>query len=104
MVGEKIVSTPLIDWSHIHIHIKRHEVLSYHIASQQTATHFLDVESKTSKTDPIASMLSSQHKEDIARNKYFVKEIIDVLLLCSRQNIAIRGGGGIPKTKIIPWQ
>jgi hypothetical protein len=38
-------------------------------------------------------MLSSQHKEDIARNKYFVKEIIDVLLLCSRQNIAIRGGG-----------
>ena len=38
-------------------------------------------------------MLSSQNKEDIARNKHIVKEISDVLLLCSRQNIAIRGGG-----------
>ena len=44
-------------------------------------------------------MLSSQHKEDIARNKYIVKEIIDVLLLCSRQNIAIREEGGHTEDK-----
>ena len=37
-------------------------------------------------------MLSSQHKEAIARNKYIVKEIIDVLLLCSRQNMQLEGG------------
>ncbi len=30
-----------------------------------------------------------------------MKEIIEVLILCGRQSIAI---GGIPKTKIIPWQ
>ena len=48
-------------------------------------------------------MLSSQHKEDIARNryKYIVKEIIEVLILCGRQSIAI---GGIPKSKIVPCQ
>ena len=49
-------------------------------------------------------MLSSQQKEDIARNRHIVKEIIDVLILCCCQNIAIRGGGGIPKTQVIPWQ
>ena len=39
-------------------------------------------------------MLSSQQKEDIARNRHIVKEIIDVLILCGHQNIAIREGGG----------
>jgi len=34
-------------------------------------------------------MLPSQHKEDIARNRYIVKEIIDALIFCCRQNIAI---------------
>jgi hypothetical protein len=48
-------------------------------------------------------MLLSQHKEDIARNRHIVKEIIDVLILRGCQNIAIMGGG-IPKTKVIPWQ
>jgi hypothetical protein len=42
------VSIPLNDWSNIHNYEKRHEVLSSHIAiaSQQTATHFLDIMSK----------------------------------------------------------
>ena len=42
------VSIPLNDWSNIHNYIIRHEVLSSHIAiaSQQTATHFLDIMSK----------------------------------------------------------
>jgi len=36
-------------------------------------------------------MLSSQQKEDIARNKQIGKEIIDVLILCGRQSMAILG-------------
>ena len=39
-------------------------------------------------------MLSSQQKVDIARNRHIVKEIIDVLILCGHQNIAIREGEG----------
>ena len=30
-----------------------------------------------------------------------MKEIIEVLILCGRQSIAI---GGIPKSQIVPWQ
>ena len=48
-------------------------------------------------------MLPSQQKEDIARNRYIVREIIDVLIICGRQDIALRGRG-IPKKKVIPWQ
>ena len=89
-----ILVYPLNDRSNIHNYIKRHEVLSFHTSSQQTATHFLDVKSKTSTTESITSMLSSQQKEDIARNRHIVKEIIDVLILCGHQNIAIREGEG----------
>jgi hypothetical protein len=45
--------------------------------------------SKKSKTESIISILSSHRKEDIARNKHIVKEIIEVLILYGRQNIAI---------------
>jgi hypothetical protein len=81
------VSIPLNDWSNIHNYIKRHEVLSSHIAiaSQQRATHFLDIMSKKSKTESITSILSSHREEDIARNKHIVR----VLILYGRQNIAI---------------
>jgi len=46
---------------------------------------------KTSNTESITSMLSSQQKEDIARNRHTVMEIIDVLILCGFQYIAIWG-------------
>jgi hypothetical protein len=36
-------------------------------------------------------MLSSQHKEEIGRKRYIVKETIDVLIPYGRQNIAIGG-------------
>jgi len=44
------LSTQVNDWSNIHNYIKRHEVLNYHTANQQAATHFLDDQSKTSET------------------------------------------------------
>ena len=86
------VSTPVNDWSSIHDYIKRHEVLSCHItiARQQTDTHFLDSMCKTSKTESIASILSSHSKDDIARNKHIVNEIIEsVLIIYGPQNITI---------------
>jgi len=41
--------------------------------------------------ESFTSMLWSQQTEDIARNRNIEKEIIDVFIVCGRQNIAIRG-------------
>ena len=95
--GDKsFVCTPLNDCLNIHSYIKRHEVLSFHTASQQIAIRFLDVtcKFKTPKTESINSILSSRQRDhsDIVRSGHIVKEIIDVLILCDRQNIAIRVG------------
>jgi hypothetical protein len=37
-------------------------------------------------------MRSSQQKEDIARNRHILREIIDLLIICGHQNIVIRRG------------
>jgi hypothetical protein len=44
-------------------------------------------------------MLSSQQKEDIARNRHIVMEITDVLILRGLQNIVIRGVGAYRRQK-----
>jgi hypothetical protein len=43
-----------------------------------------------SQVESFTSMLWSQQTEDIARNRNIEKEIIDVFIVCGRQNIAIR--------------
>ncbi|CAC5384165.1 unnamed protein product [Mytilus coruscus] len=91
---KSFVTTPVSDWSNIHNYIKRHERLESHSHNDQCSLHFVDV--KESKTEPITSLLSTKasstkYKEDIERNRHILSQIIDVLILCGRQNIAIRG-------------
>jgi hypothetical protein len=74
LVETKRLYLSLNDGSHIHSYIKRHEVLSFHTVSQQTATDFLDVKSKTSKTESMTLTLSSHQKDDNARNRHFVNK------------------------------
>ncbi|CAC5412467.1 unnamed protein product [Mytilus coruscus] len=86
---KSFVTTPVSDWSNIHNYIKRHERLEFHSHNDQCSLHFVNV--KESKTEPITSLLSTKQKEDIERNRHILSQIIDVLILCGRQNIAIRG-------------
>ena len=86
---KSFVTSPVSDWSNVHNYIKRRERLDSHSHNEQSALHFVDV--KDSKKEPVTSLLSSKHKEDIDRNRHILNQIIEVLILCGRQNISIRG-------------
>lgn len=43
------------------------------------------------KSPSIASSLSKAHQESIAKNRHVLSKVIEVILLCSRQNIPLRG-------------
>jgi hypothetical protein len=86
---KSFVTSPVSDWSNVYNYIKRHERLDSHSHNEQSALHFVDV--KDSKKEPVTSLLSSMHKEDIERNRHIINQIIEVLILCGRQNISIRG-------------
>ncbi|XP_062594196.1 zinc finger MYM-type protein 1-like [Saccostrea cucullata] len=44
-----------------------------------------------SESPSIASSLSSVHRENLAKNRHILSKIIEVIILCGRQNIPLRG-------------
>lgn len=58
---KSFVTSPVSDWSNGRI--KRHERLDSHSHHEQSALYFVDV--KDYKKEPVTSLLSSKHKEDI---------------------------------------
>ncbi|XP_060063626.1 zinc finger MYM-type protein 1-like [Ylistrum balloti] len=87
---ERPFRSPVDDWINLSTYVKRHEAEnSPHHGCQISADHFIDI--MTGKDDSIVSKLDSSHKADVNKNRHILKKIIEVLLLCGRQNIAIRG-------------
>ena len=70
--------------------IKRHlQDKSKHHEYMKVAEDFIKV--VEAKTPSIVSSLSSAHQENMAKNRHILSKIIEVILLCSRQNIPLRG-------------
>ena len=77
------------DWRNIEQHLKRHVSSVIHIHSVEAATCFLNIIHGVS--DSIKHKLSKAYAEKIENNRNALKSIIKTLILCGRQNIAIRG-------------
>lgn len=70
--------------------IKRHLLeKSKHHEYMRMADDFMKV--FQGKSPSIASSLSKAHQESIAKNRHVLSKVIEVILLCSRQNIPLRG-------------
>ncbi|XP_078364037.1 52 kDa repressor of the inhibitor of the protein kinase-like [Oculina patagonica] len=77
------------DWKNLSTCISRHlSMKSSHHGFVVDATNFVRV--RTGGAD-ILSELDKLRKEKIQRNRYILKEIIEVLILCGKQNIPVRG-------------
>jgi hypothetical protein len=82
-------SSELTDWKNLISLVKRHENLSHHRGCVVMADNF--IRAKQGKHESVASMISSSHKQIVAENRHALTRIIDVIILCGRQNIPIRG-------------
>lgn len=70
--------------------IKRHLLeKSKHHEYMRMADDFMKV--VQCKSPSIASTLSKAHQESIAKNRHVLSKVIEVILLCCRQNIPLRG-------------
>ncbi|KAJ8317225.1 hypothetical protein KUTeg_005129 [Tegillarca granosa] len=86
---EKSFIAPISDWVNFSTYVKRHELSSSHNHNKTFSERFLGV--ATGKQESILSSISYSHKDYVARNRHILKKIIEVLLLCAKQNNAIRG-------------
>lgn len=87
---EKTFINPVTDWSNISGYFKRHEKSdSSHYKFFEMADNFLQI---TSDSKPSISVsLESSRAKQVEINKHILRKIIENLILCGRQNIAIRG-------------
>ena len=85
------ITSPVTDWSNLGSYIKRHvkSTDSSHHVCVTKACHFLDV--RAGKMASICSAVSETHKIQVEQNRHIIKKIIEVLVLCGKQNIPIRG-------------
>jgi hypothetical protein len=72
--------------------VKRHlKDESPHFTYQAMADDFVKNCSKDSKDEPIIYKISEFKKTQVIRNRHILMKIMETLLLCGKQNIAIRG-------------
>lgn len=87
---EKTFINPVTDWSNISGYFKCHEKSdSSHYKFFEMADNFLQI---TSDSKPSINVsLESSRAKQVEINKHILRKIIENLILCGRQNIAIRG-------------
>jgi hypothetical protein len=85
------VKASVRDWGNLGKYIKRHENSADHLHCKDKSENFIAIAciAEGTKHD-FVSMLSSAFAGKIERNHKILKSILKVIVLCGRQNIALR--------------
>ena len=86
---EQFVNEPFRAWNKISEKTDEHEKCSYHQASLKAAEEFIErIEFPETR---VSNHLDKVRTENIARNRGILKCIIEAILFCAKQCIALRG-------------
>ena len=84
------ISSGIKDWTNVHSLVNRHKKAgATHHGCTSMADNFLKI-SERRATD-IAQSVNHHTDQEKARNRHVLSSIVKTLLLCGRQNIAVRG-------------
>ncbi|WAR22460.1 hypothetical protein MAR_016434, partial [Mya arenaria] len=86
-----LVSAPLTDWSNITKNIAGHKKSSSHASATEAADNFVAIMEGQKKD--IMSTLSSSHIMLVEKNRQVLVSIVDAIVLCGQQNIALPTDG-----------
>ncbi|XP_060607872.1 52 kDa repressor of the inhibitor of the protein kinase-like [Ruditapes philippinarum] len=86
---KSLAAVPLVDPSNIGKTIQAHAVSKLHRESCEAAHNFISV--ITGDKKDIVCSLSSAHEQTVEKNRKILVAVVDTLILCGKQNIAIRG-------------
>lgn len=67
----------------------KHQSLVYHLTAMEKANGFLNI--SNNKQNSVAVQLDTKLKLEIEENRLFIQPIIETILLCGRQGLALRG-------------
>lgn len=84
-----LTAVPVTDPSNIGKLIKSHASSPLHSDSCEAAHNFVEI--LEGKKKDILSSISKAHDEQVEQNRRILTAIVDTIILCGQQNIAIRG-------------
>lgn len=84
-----LVTRPLLDWSNAKRMLEAHEMSADHRTAVSRASEFLKVCNQ--QQGSVRQQLSKAYNDKVEKNKAALVSIVHTLLLCGRQNIALRG-------------
>ena len=82
-------SRPVTDWSNLAKLIKKHNESKEHRNAEIDAENFVLI-MKGEKKD-IRCSVSSHHNDVVTKNRIILRSIVETIILCGKQNIALRG-------------
>ena len=86
---EKTFTVGMCDRKNISMLIKRHAGENCHLDASARAEGYLHIMS--GKSESINKTISDSAKESINKNRHILSRIIEVILLCAKQNIPMHG-------------
>lgn len=87
-----VLESPQSDWANIGRDVKRHtQQTSNHHKNVQSAEEFIRI--REGEKPDICMSMSQAYNDTVAKNRCILECIIDALIVCGKQNIAIRGHG-----------
>jgi len=87
--GKTLVKTLLQDWSNAIKVLANHNKSEQHIAQREAADNFVAIHSGAKKD--IEKCISSQYNKIVEKNRQILGRIVEVVIFCGKQNIALRG-------------
>ena len=84
-----LMTAPFNDWSNIGAVLRKHQESRDHADASQCCVSFTNIAS--GKQHSVYQSVTNAYQETIRRNRHVLGEIVQVILLCWRQNIALRG-------------
>ena len=84
-----LMTSPFNDWSNIGAVLRKHQESRDHVDASQCCVSFTNIAS--GKQHFVYQSVTNAYQETIRRNRHVLGEIVQVILLCGRQNIALRG-------------
>ena len=89
----KLINKPLVDFSDLTGttgDLTRHSLSSHHKTSMLKADEFL-LRTKPGSLKDVHNLIDNERKKEALRNRSFLKPLVETILLCARQNLALRG-------------
>lgn len=86
---KSLVTTPFTKWKHAIEAFESHSQTDYHKRATIDAQNFLDV--MRGKVDSVHMQLNQQAKDIFQDSKAKLRAIVETIVLCGRQDIALRG-------------